>query len=348
MLGNGMDLASIAKAYILINDFSEQYLVQALAQLENSASQPENLPLLSLLLSKYAEENPQASMAFIEDHLTSAQSKAAATMSVIATWSKKDALAAYDWFVSQKNNQGKGVNLTNSTMALHSIFSGLAKQDFHSAIDKLIDILEDSENNFFAVSGITNVLTTKSEFAELMDRTSELEDRRLKDSVINYWVTRDPQEAIEWIDSVDDSEERTKLQEGVLSSWIRTEPMEAANWYLGNAEPKEKQSYADKIVEKLNYGNPETALNWLSQQTDIDQDKSTTKLLKSSAYRHTNFAINNLNLLKNDKDKLDVSIRIHMTLERNNKKKANEFVAQSTIKDALQKRIEEYRKYSSD
>ncbi|MCJ8321747.1 MAG: hypothetical protein MJK12_19080 [Colwellia sp.] len=346
LLGNGMDMAGSAKAYIMISAFSEQDLLLSLEQLENTANQPGNTSLLSLLLSKYAEKSPQESLAYIDHHLTSVQSKVAATMSVVAVWARNDALASYDWFVNQNNDNGG--TFTNNKMALYAIFSELTKQDFHGAIDKLIDISDGSGNNYIAVHGMATALTTKDEFAELMDRTHELVDRRLKDSVINSWVTRSPQEAIEWIETVDDTEEKTKLQEGVLSNWMISEPAKAANWYLSNAEPTEKQSYADKIIDKWSYNNPKTALDWLSQHPEIDQEKSTTILLKSSVYRNTDFVINNLNLLSDDKDKLDLSISIHRALNRNNKTKAAEFVAQSTIKEALEKKIMRHKSYNAN
>jgi hypothetical protein len=348
ILGNGMNMAGIAKAYLMINDFSQQDLTKALEELENTANMPENSSLLSLLLSKYAEKNPKGSIDYINEHLTSPQSKMSAMSSVIAVWSDNDPLSAYDWFVSQKKYQDKDASLRSSSMGLYSIFSGLAKHDFNDAIDKLIETSSNSENNFMALNGMINTLSTKGEFEELMNRTSELEDVRLKNSVIYSWAIRDPQEAIEWIDSADVTEEKANLQKEVLWGWMATEPTEAASWYLANAEPNKKQIHADIIVDNWSSRNPEKALDWLSQQTEIDQLKSTTKLLKSSVYKHTDFAINNLSLLESDEDKLDVSISIHMTLERNNKKKAADFVEQSTIKEALQKKIEEYRNYRTN
>jgi len=348
ILGNRMNMAGIAKAYLMISDFSQQDLTNSLTELESTANQPENASLLSLLLSKYAEKNPQRSIDYINENIISLQSKMAVMSSVIAVWSDNDPLSAYDWFISQNKYHDKAPSMRTPPVGLYSIFSGLAKHDFHDAIDKLIETSNNSENNFMAVNGMVNVLTTKDEFEELMSRTSELEDVRLKNSVIYSWVRRDPQEVIEWIDSADVTEEKAKLQEEVLWGWMATEPTEAANWYLANAEPNKKQAHTDNIIGKWSMSNPESALDWLSQQTEIDQLKSTTKLLKSSAYKHTDFAINNLHLLGNDKDKLDVSISIHMTLERNNKKKAAEFIEQSSIKEALQKKITQYRNYSAD
>jgi hypothetical protein len=345
MLGSGMDMASIAKAYNLINHFSKQELKQALAQLEDKANQPDNLSLLSLLLSKYTEENAQGALTYIEEHLTSRKSKTAVTMSVITTWSKNDALAAYDWFISQQTY--KGID-ANSSILLNPIFTGLTKQDFHTAFDKLIELPSDSRGRFSAVSGMTQAFTTEGEFSELMEKTSKLADRRLKYSVVHAWVTRDPHEAIEWIETVEKNEERSKLQEKVLSSWIRSEPMAAANWYLDSAAPKAKQRYADNIVVKWSRDDPEKALDWLSQQIGIDREESSMKLLRTAVYGNTDFAINNLHLLTNEKDILKISTSIHRTLERNNPKKAADFIEQSTVKEALQAKITRYQKYKAN
>jgi len=87
-------------------------------------------------------------------------------------------------------------------------------------------------------------------------------------------------------------------------------------------------------------------MNKLSDQ--VDRDKSTLKLLKFSDFGNTNFAINSLDLLGNEKDKLAVSTRIYRTLERNNPKKAAEFIEKSSVKKALQKKITRYQKYQID
>jgi len=338
-LGTGVDMVGTAKAYHLVNSLSKQELNAALLQLQDTTNHADNFLLLSLLLSKNAEQDPQASMAYIEEHITSRQSKTALSMSIITIWSKKDALSAYDWFKSQDKSK------RNSSMTLMPIFTELTKQDFQSAVDKLIELPKNSKGKYSAVRGMSLAFTSSTEFIELMDKTSDLADNRLNDTVIYSWASQNPHEAIEWIDTIVDNKERTRLQARVLPTWIRSEPMEAANWYLGIAEPDEKQSYANKISTHLSRIDPETAFHWLEQQTEIDQDKSTVNILNSSIYSDTDFVINNLHLVNNEKDLLKISSTLARTLERKNPKKATAFVEQSPLKEVLQKQLAKYRTY---
>ena len=342
MLGNGADLAGIAKAYMLINEFSQQDLLTALGQLESSANEQDSFMMVRLLLSKYAERNPRASLAYIDNNLTSSQANLA-TVSVIATWSKTDANAAYDWYLERKADTTSDNRGSNGNRVLRPIFAELIKQDFHGTIDKLIDISKESSRNISAISGIAQTLKSKEEFTELLSRTSELSNKRVQDTVVNYWVKRDPQEAIEWVDSVADVDDRAKFQEKVMSSWMRSDQTQAADWYIAKAAPENKQAYADKIVSRWSYVNPNKALDWLSGQAEIDQNKSTTKLLKSSVYRNTDFAIEHLDLIDNDKDKLSVSKSIYMALRRTNEEKTAQFIAQSSLKEPLQEWVEKYQ-----
>lgn len=92
-----MDMASIAASYDLIKNITESDLLEALSMLENDLNASTLTMPLSLLISRYAELNPENSIRFVEDHIQSTRSKMGAMLSIISTWAKKMPLEAYVW-----------------------------------------------------------------------------------------------------------------------------------------------------------------------------------------------------------------------------------------------------------
>ncbi|MCJ8270341.1 MAG: hypothetical protein MJK04_13180 [Psychrosphaera sp.] len=348
LLGNGgqsIDMAAIAESYNLIKKLTEQQLIDALTQLKGDLNNPNNLTPLLLILSQYAQKNPQRSVEFVQDNMSSTRSKMVAMSTIIQSWAKNDPLAAYDWYMTTKENNDSNGLLGKHAAGLSSIFQGLAKRDINDAIEKLADLTGDTLGLSAAVSAMTGELTDKAEFTDFIAKTSEFDDKSARDGAIRTWAMKNPQEMTDWFDTIDDSQDKTALQEKALAGWMMTDPKNAADWYINTAEEKNKQVNADKIVSKWSQSNPEATLQWIGQQAGIDAQKSTQKLLESSAFFQPEFVNNNLELLANVKDKVTISVLLYMAYDRNNKKKAAEFLKQSPYKDELNKTIELYKSY---
>jgi len=94
--------------------------------------------------------------------------------------------------------------------------------------------------------------------------------------------------------------------------------------------------------------DPNEALNWLEQQTTFDTQTSTVKLLSSSTFSNPNFAVENLELLSNDKDKTNVSLDIYQALERSSTNKAADFLASSPYKNEIEIKLERIGNYNKE
>jgi hypothetical protein len=60
---------------------------------------------------------------------------------------------------------------------------------------------------------MTGELTDKAEFADFIAKTSEFDDKSARDGAIRIWAMKNPQEMTDWLDTIDNSQDKTALQE---------------------------------------------------------------------------------------------------------------------------------------
>jgi hypothetical protein len=338
-----LDMASIAQAYNLIESLTEDELLTTLNLMKGNLNKPSNLQILSLLAGRLATFDPLKAANFIDDNINSPQAKMTAMMSVISSWGKKDPISAYYWYIDPNNSYAS--ENTFSSMGLLSIFNGLAANDINDAYTKLTELDISGVNTRMAAMGISQTLESKVDFIQFIVRSDELDNINIKDSIISSWVLKNPLETIEWSESIAEKEKQQKVQSTIYLNWSSAEPRNAANWYIETASESEKQLKATKIIDMWGMREPSAALEWLDQQTGFDTQKSIIKLLDSSAYLNTQFAVDNLQRLTSDKAKADVSYRIYQSLMRSSTKKAAEFLSSSPYTKEVEKKKMNFDKY---
>jgi len=342
------DMAAIAQAYKLIENLTEDEILSTLNLMSGKLNKPKNVELLSLLVGRLASFEPLKAASFIEGNIDSPQAKMAAMLSMISSWVKDDPASAYYWYVDPNNSYTSRSSF--SSVGLLAIFKGLASQDVNDALTKLSELESAGVTVRIAATGIGQSIEHKEDFIQIIERYNELGNQNIKDSLISSWVLKSPSETIEWSETIEDKIQQKKMQSTIFMNWTATEPESAADWYIGTANEFEKESHATKIINMWAMREPYAALEWLDQQTSFDTQKSLAKLLKSSTYTNTNFAINNLNRLTTDKSKTDISYRIYQALERNSPTKAAEFLSSSPYQEEIEKRqmtINNYKKEDS-
>lgn len=331
---NTFDLSTLAETYLLIKDLDEEQILATLSEFGNDLSDPKNRMSLMLLMNKYGEVNPENAIDYANNNIAKKQTKKMTIETIISSWAKQDPNAAYNWY--QRNEKS---DLNEQSFALVSIFKSFANINLNGAIDKIYALKNKSKDTNMALIGITASLQSTEDFQTMLTRSDEFENKGIKNQIIGSWAAKDPQEASQWLDSIDDNKEKIILQAKVFSTWIHSDPQEAADWYLNQANEDKSQKYANKIVSSWGRNNPEDALYWLNQQPSINNDKTIATLIASSAYNNPDFAISNIELLSNTKDKKNVSWSIYRSLKYKDKEKAAEFLASSPYKEEIQSPI---------
>ncbi|MCM8542128.1 MAG: hypothetical protein NE328_17800 [Lentisphaeraceae bacterium] len=332
-----MDMASLAESYNLVKNLNEEELLEALNQMQGNLNNPSTMMPLMLILGQYANVNPLNAMAFYENNITSPQTKMVALSGILSSWSKNDPEGAYEWYQDKGSKDSSGGMMGGSSFSLVYIFQGLAKKDLNATIDKLKSLDNSGFQAQMAASGIASSLRTKEDFVGFIEKTKDLDNVQIRNSVLQNWLLRNPTETVEWVDSMEDKDEKKKYKDQVLSGWMMSNPKEAADWYIAKAEGKDKQASADKVIQRWSFSNPKAAMEWLETQDGLDSQKSIKTLFESASFSNPGFVTENLDQLTDDKDKKTVSQKIYQSLLRQNKKKAEEFLEESPYKEDLLK-----------
>jgi len=338
------DIVAIATSYDLIKELNEDEILEALSLLDADANPAMISMPLNLLLSRYAEINPESSMRYIENSVSNTQKKNMAMFTIISTWAKNSPLEAYDWYEKSTRNNSNSSKINSFT--LPTIFTSLAQNNLPDAIDKLSDLTGQANKARMAVLGITNTLSEPEDFINLIERTGLLEDNQIITSIVNHWAMKDPQETIQWLETNENIENKDELERNILTTWMSSKPKQAADWYVANADDTNKQQYANNVVENWAYRNPQAALSWINEQSEIDAEQSIVKLLNVSAYSDVNFVLENFDKISSDKEKESLSVTIYSSLRRQSKTKAEEFLAASPYKQTLEKTIQRMNAHS--
>ena len=332
-----MDMAALAESYYLVKDLDEEDLLEALSQLQGNLNNPGNLLPLMLILGRYAELNPQNAMAFYENNITSPQAKMVALSGILSSWAKTDPEGAYEWFQNKGDKDNSGGMMGGNSFSLVYIFQGLAKKDLNGAIEKLKSVGDESFKLQMAVSGVASSLRTKEDFIEFMEKVPEFKNKNAGRTVIQNWVMRNPEEAVAWVDGLEDKKRQKELSKNVFNGWMMTEPQKAAEWYMGKAEGDDRQMVANNIASSWGMSNPEASIAWLEKQEGVDTQKSLKAIYSSAIYNNPVYVADNLEKLSAEKDRKEISLQLYQQLKNVNKDKAQEFFDKSPYKEELKK-----------
>jgi hypothetical protein len=327
------DLASVAKSYAIVSQFSELEVYNALHEMKGNINHVKNVMYLNLLVGRYAEINPYGAIDFIENNVSSSRNKKSSLNSVISAWAKNDPTSAYFW--AEENKDSENGNDFMASYKYVAIFNGLAKQDVNDAYSKLNEIAGSGKNTDMAAMGLANVLEDSESYSVFYENSKKLGSDNVMKSAVASWVNKDPQVVTEWLDTVEKGEDRRTMEDAALNNWIYSEPKKAVDWYMSQADGVDVQSYINKAVSTWGRSEPKQTLEWINQQPNVDKDIATEKLLQSTIYSNLQFAIDNTELLGTEQSRKNISSTIYYRLKQSNKEKAERFLNESPLKEYL-------------
>ncbi|MCF2948367.1 hypothetical protein L0668_09635 [Paraglaciecola aquimarina] len=337
--GSGMNMAELAQAYNLLLQLNPEQLLQALSDIDTKVLDEESSKLFSLLLSRYAEFEPQSAMAFVEHQVLSNKAQTAGRTTVLSTWADSDPLAALDWFNLNVNSQSIKLN-----GVLIEIFAGIAKQDVNLAIDNLSPFLRDRRALSLAVSGLAKSLSTSEDFVHVLDKTKDMDNKDLTQNIVRAWTSKAPEDVLQWVSTIEDKAEQNKLEESVYRTWLYTDADKAAEMYMNTAGSANRQKRASFVAKSLSFTSPEKALSWVQEQVDVDTNTLMKNVVKSSTYRQPEFAANNLDLFTDKKEYLAISMRVYSSYQKVSQTQADNFLNSAKYKNELETKISELKK----
>lgn len=241
----------------------------ALAEIASTvADTRQRIILESLLLSRWAEEDPQSALAYAEKRADEGGSAAEnALTTVVGAWANRDPDAAWEWYVKQKDSDSLPLGIGGFGGPVMAIFSATAKRDLETAI-KRIGQLDNENSRQTALSGIGMAASDPDTRKAILDRTATLdpESRRvIRQTVLRQWASGEPAATMAWLRALP-AEERGPLTGTVASSLVAANPEKGATFLLEEADEENLSQRYSTIVNAWAYRDPVAAGEWLNRQ----------------------------------------------------------------------------------
>lgn len=320
-----LDFKGVASAYNLVQKLNEEELKRVLLENFSEGGNAQDANILAILISQYAEYNPQGALDFIDANIESPNAKLLSTISAIKAWTNADPERAFGWYQTQKFNAKRQGLMSGVSNSLAIIFDGLAKQDIDLALANLYTLQDGGRDLQMAMLGLANALTEKAQFAELLSETQDMGNKQLRSSILSVWGTQNPTEIGDWLDNEYLGEDKHELRERAMSTWMLSEPLSSAEWFMQNATAENRQASVEKVVEQWSLSSPQGALEWLLSQQEIDFDSALSTLLIESSFSNSDFVMNNLELLEDKEQKEEIAFNLYLSLKHKSEKQAEEF-----------------------
>jgi len=328
------DIATIAEAYNLIADMTEDELLQSLYALEGKLNEGENAQLVSIFIGRLASYDPKAAAEFVEANITNFTVKIIAINSALASWAKTEPFVAYEWYMNENNQQSSNAPLKNAGLA--GIFIGMTKHDPNQAFEQLIELSSLGKSDVIATTSFAFALNDKEDFGYFLERSMELDEQGIKEGILRRWATEDPQAAIEWSENILDPKEQRHIEKSIFDSWMSSNPEKAANWYISKASTDELSERASKVISRWSYSDPQSAIDWLDKQQGFETQRQIREIVRNASYSDTQFAIDNLERISDIKEKTSVAYSIYLSMSRKNPTKAEAYLANSPYKSDIE------------
>lgn len=330
-----LDFKGVANTYNLVQSLSEDELKDILLANFSAGGNARDANILAIFISQYAEYNPQGALDFIDANIEAPNARLVSTISAIKAWTNVDPEGAFGWYQMQilnANNQGLMNGVSNS---LAVIFDGLAKKDIDLALASLYELQEGGRDLQMAVAGLANALTEKSQFADLLSKTRDMQNKQVRSSILSVWGAQNPREIGDWLDNEYLGEDKKHLRERAMSTWMLSEPEGSAEWFMQGVSSEDRQESVEKVVKEWSLSSPQGALEWLRSQREIDFDSALSTLLVESSFSNSDFVLKHIELLDDKEQKQEIAFNLYLALKYKSEKQAEEFKNSSRYTDYI-------------
>ncbi|MBT3136761.1 hypothetical protein KL866_16995 [Alteromonas sp. ALT199] len=330
-----LSLKQIGAFIISISTMGEQAIIDSLSNVDTSIDDPDSAIILSSMVSRLVELNPQKAWDLVDNMIVNLDTKRQLRLSVIVNWANQAPFEVLDWYID--NASLTSGRLENSIYPV-LIFREMASQDIDSAFQSIA--LVKSENlKSAAYSGIFSVLETPEQFRDTLSLVKRSDDKQLETDLISMWVRKDVESTKSWFDTLDDNEQIKEIKRAVFESYVNQSPSEAASWFVKHSSSESYQSDVEHAARTIAFFEPDTALNWAQRQTNIDTEQAVATLLQGAAYRSPEFVEENLDLLVDRDAKINLAHSVYSAYGYKSERRAEDFLNGFEYKNELAKRI---------
>lgn len=277
---------SAIKALTLLGQIRDEDISAALASAEEMKEPQFKMMLYMVLLSRWAEKDAPAALAYADDKLAGqGPLMNMARMGIISSWAQSDPDAAWKHIQEQ---EGEGGPLGSRTMALAGIFGSLAAKDPDKAFARLAE-LEEEDERAMALTGMAQATAfDDASRQKLMDKIAQLPDvderKKAHAAILGQLTMLDPAKAMELAATLPEGERRESIDQ-VGTMLMMSDPPKAASYILENAEPDKKDRAYEKVINQWANSDTNAAGAWLGSQPqgpELDSARASFSRIASS------------------------------------------------------------------
>lgn len=262
----------------------------ALATMMENFNPRESARELRMLMSEWADADPNAALASIKDNKDWTGYMAAST--VLSKWAATNPEGALAW----ATENGKEANATeDGNYYMVSLLGTIAKTD----LDRAAQLAQTSMNRSRARGEVMEQLLNQFLKQRSPEATqtwaSSLAAGPFKDGVLSRLAgtlaAKDAPSTAAWVSTLPEDETKPRVMSQVVESWSRENPNEAGAWLnqfpRSAATDAPRETFAMNVLRK----DPEAAFAWASTITDEKRrERATSEVVKSWFQREPEIA----------------------------------------------------------
>jgi hypothetical protein len=250
---------------------SEQMAVAMETMTENGFNNRERGREFSMLMTRWAKEDPQSALAWTQTH-DDWRSKWG-TGTALSVWAQSDPTAALAWAEAHPNKDKDEGNFH-----LVSVIGSIAKSNLDLAA-QLSQNMDRSSARGDAMDRVLEQYFKQRGGDAAKEMVMGLPDGPYKNGILGRLADRlastDVKSAAAWAASLPDGEAKPRIVATVINEWAEKNPNDAGAWLnalpasAAMDEPRERFAY--KVQER----DPEAAMAWANTITDADRRNQT-------------------------------------------------------------------------
>lgn len=253
----------------LIGQMSQLSLPETLAalhRLDQLGSGPEGRITRQLLVSRFAEIDPQTALSYV-DTLAGDEHSAQKT-NALSTWASKDPQGAAAYY--EDRVLGGGIASDEDAHAAAAIAGEWASSQPMAAWTWVTSLPEDARAE--AVSRVATRLAeinpTKA-LQAINSLTDSSERAAAMQPLASRWAESAPAKTAVWVQSLSSREEQASAANGLVASWMNSDPMAVSRWVSMLPQGSTRDAAISAMVTSQSLKNdPEAATLWAASVND--------------------------------------------------------------------------------
>ena len=217
--------------------------------------------LAHLLLTRWAQEDPEAALASLRAGSKQTTQDAQAILAVLA---RTDPAQASAWLSDQDNAIAR--NPKQGYLLARTIGLNWSTVDAEASMAWAAGLPEHLRAG--AYSGVLGTLVEKdpARAARIASELPPTDRASVIGEIAERWALNSPEEALAWANSLEGSERRNSLTEA-LGAWTRQDPQAAAGYLEGLPAPEQAEHVAN-VARTWSREDPANAAEWLGAQPE--------------------------------------------------------------------------------